>query len=147
MLLSFVGFLFSCTCMLGANYVVQVGEKIQDKVAGASSGDAVIIRGGTFPEQAVTITQPMRLVREKGQRAWSSPTSGYTRLLSLSRPGNETKTSSKPLSAAVDLRARCYNTREYQQSPCTAPAHSPCRSPTCPFLDPLFSSQDERQGE
>lgn len=67
MLLSFVGFLFSCTFMLGANYVVQVGEKIQDKVAGASSGDAVIIRGGTFPEQAVTITQPMRLVREKGQ--------------------------------------------------------------------------------
>jgi hypothetical protein len=67
MLLSFVGFLFSCTCMLGANYVVQVGEKIQDKVAGASSGDAVIIRGGTFPEQGVTITQPMRLVREKGQ--------------------------------------------------------------------------------
>ena len=51
----------------GANHVVQVGEKIQSKVAGASSGDAVIVRGGTFPEQDVTITQPMRLVREKGQ--------------------------------------------------------------------------------
>lgn len=50
-----------------ANHVVQVGDKIQDKVSGASSGDVVIVRGGTFPEQAVTITQPMRLVREKGQ--------------------------------------------------------------------------------
>ena len=29
-------------------------------------GDVVIVRGGTFPEQSVTITKPIRLVREKG---------------------------------------------------------------------------------
>ena len=66
------------TFMLGANYVVQVGEKIQIK-SGASSGDAVIIRG-TFPEQAVTITQPMRLVRRKGRMSQSGarlPWMGY----------------------------------------------------------------------
>ena len=59
--------LFPYLSILGANHVVQVGEKIQDKVAGAASGDVVIIRGGTFPEQDVNVTQPIRLVREKGQ--------------------------------------------------------------------------------
>ena len=59
--------LFPYLSILGANHVVQVGEKIQDKVAVAASGDVVIIRGGTFPEQDVNVTQPIRLVREKGQ--------------------------------------------------------------------------------
>ena len=58
---------FAHTFLLGANHVVQVGEKIQDKVVGAASGDVVIIRGGTFPEQDVNVTQPIRLVRRKGR--------------------------------------------------------------------------------
>ena len=50
----------------GANRVVQVGDAIQTSVGASSSGDVVIVRGGTFPEQSVTITKPIRLVREKG---------------------------------------------------------------------------------
>ena len=52
--------------VLGANRVVQVGDAIQTSVGASSSGDVVIVRGGTFPEQSVTITNPIRLVREKG---------------------------------------------------------------------------------
>ena len=52
--------------VLGANRVVQVGDAIQTSVGASSSGDVVIVRGGTFPEQSVTITKPIRLVREKG---------------------------------------------------------------------------------
>ena len=51
----------------GANLVVQVGEQIQDKVAAASAGDVVIIRGGTHVNQTnITIDKAIRLVREKG---------------------------------------------------------------------------------
>ena len=46
--------------------MVYPGENIQDKVSGASAGDVVIIRGGTYPDQNVTMSQPIRLVREKG---------------------------------------------------------------------------------
>ena len=49
-----------------ANRVVQVGDAIQDSVAASASGDVVIVRGGTFPEQAITISQPIRMAREKG---------------------------------------------------------------------------------
>jgi hypothetical protein len=49
-----------------ATYVVQVGEDIQTQVASAASGDVVLVRGGTFPNQTITISQPIRLAREKG---------------------------------------------------------------------------------
>ena len=56
--------LAAATTARAANRVVQVGDAIQDSVAASASGDVVIVRGGTFPEQAITISQPIRLARE-----------------------------------------------------------------------------------
>jgi hypothetical protein len=56
----------AATTARAANRVVQVGDAIQDSVAASASGDVVIVRGGTFPEQAITISQPIRMAREKG---------------------------------------------------------------------------------
>ena len=51
----------------GANHVVQVGEKIQDAINAAASGDVVIVRDGLHIDQGVmVIDKPIRLVREKG---------------------------------------------------------------------------------
>ena len=51
----------------GANHVVQVGEKIQDAINAAASGDVVIVRDGLHIDQGVMmIDKPIRLVREKG---------------------------------------------------------------------------------
>ena len=54
-------------CQLSAaNYVVELGEDIQTQVANAQSGDVVIVRGGEYRDQNITISDPIRLVREKG---------------------------------------------------------------------------------
>jgi hypothetical protein len=54
-------------CQLSAaNYVVELGENIQTQVANAQSGDVVIVRGGEYRDQNITISDPIRLVREKG---------------------------------------------------------------------------------
>jgi hypothetical protein len=51
----------------GANHVVQVGEKIQDAITAAASGDVVIVRDGLHIDQGyMVIDKPIRLVREKG---------------------------------------------------------------------------------
>ena len=51
----------------GANHVVQVGEKIQDAINAAASGDVLIVRDGLHIDQGVmVIDKPIRLVREKG---------------------------------------------------------------------------------
>ena len=57
---------FAATTASAVNRVVQVGATIQDSVAASASGDVVIVRGGTFAEQVITISQPIRMVREKG---------------------------------------------------------------------------------
>ena len=46
--------------------MVQLGENIQTKVSIAQTGDVVIIRGGTYPEQTISGSNAIRLVREKG---------------------------------------------------------------------------------
>ena len=58
--------LLCCAAHLyGVNHVVQLGQSIQDKVALADTGDVVIIRGGTYPEQDINGSKAIRLVREK----------------------------------------------------------------------------------
>lgn len=49
-----------------AQHVVYPGENIQDKVSIAATGDTVIISGGSYPDQSITMTKAIRLVREKG---------------------------------------------------------------------------------
>ena len=60
--------LFSC-CMgmplWGVNHVVELGQDIQTKVALANSGDVVIVRGGEYQSQTITVGKTIRLVREK----------------------------------------------------------------------------------
>ena len=51
--------------LYGVNHIVQLGQSIQDKVALADTGDVVIIRGGTYPEQDINGSKAIRLVREK----------------------------------------------------------------------------------
>jgi hypothetical protein len=61
-----LGFALAGSSMRAANYVVEPGQDIQPAVDQAKAGDVVIIRGGTYLNQTVTVTKPIRLVREKG---------------------------------------------------------------------------------
>jgi hypothetical protein len=61
----FLSILLVCQ-LSAANYVVELGENIQTQVANAQSGDVVIVRGGEYRDQNITISDPIRLVREKG---------------------------------------------------------------------------------
>ena len=46
--------------------MVELGENIQPKVSESNAGDVVIIRGGEYQNQTISINQPIRLMREKG---------------------------------------------------------------------------------
>ena len=61
-----LGFALAGPSLRAANYVVEPGQDIQPAVDQAQAGDVVIIRGGTYLNQTVTVTKPIRLVREKG---------------------------------------------------------------------------------
>lgn len=46
--------------------MVELGENIQPKVSESNTGDVVIIRGGEYQNQIISINKAIRLVREKG---------------------------------------------------------------------------------
>ena len=64
--------------VFSANRVVELGENIQTQVTASSAGDVVIIRAGEYQNQAISINQPIRLVREKGTNVTIGGSLTYT---------------------------------------------------------------------